>query len=312
MPWDELKQALTAQKAAYTTGDPLWTVRGPNGEPFRAHPAFLDEVRLAGELDGLVTATDSQLSNALRKWRVTLDRHLAAVPDARAALGLGPQRFTTLEDEITLLRYYETARSQPGFANPVVAAAGTAFADHRQAATVHDYSQLHAFFLAAVNSFGGAYKADTYPARVNAMYDLAVGSPAAVGAGPVQLGAEADWRTHQPGFALTIHAEAARFNFRTAHALAGHALKHLLLGGPPVPADRDGVHHLVGTYLDEARGRISVTGTAPSMPEVSSALAQTGATRTYRYGILNVHATMVAVNPTGQAWITTYYGPTRT
>ncbi|MET8165860.1 hypothetical protein ABZT34_16675 [Streptomyces sp. NPDC005329] len=308
MPWDELKQELAAQDAAYAPTDPVWTVKGANGESFRAHPAFLDEVRVAGELPDLVTATGQAFASALGRRRVTLDRHLVDVPAARTALGLAGRRFSTLDDEIALLRYHDTARSQPGGANPVIAAAGTAFADRHQAATVHDFTQLHAFFLAAVNSFGGAYDANTHPGRVDAMYALAVGSPAAVAAGPVRLGAAADWQTHQPGFALAAHAEAARrLNFRTPHALAGHALKHVLRTSPRIPGDQAGVHGLIATYLQEARGKITATSTAT----VTSALAQTGATRTYYFGTVNVHATMVAVDSAGDAWISTYYAPTR-
>ncbi|MDR6978344.1 hypothetical protein J2X68_005070 [Streptomyces sp. 3330] len=307
MPWDELKQALTAQKATFTQTDPVWTVAGANGESFRAHPAFLDEVRAAGGLPDLLTATDRTLAGALGRWRVTLDRHLTGVPEARTALGLADHRFTALDEQITLLRYHETARSQPGAANPVIAAAGTAFADRRQAATVHDFTQLHAFFLAAVNSFGGAYDAHTYPGRVDAMYALAVGSPAAASAGPVRLGTVTDWQTHQPGFAVSVHAAAARLNFRTPDALAGHALKHVLRTSPQIPGDQAGVHGLIATYLQEARDKVTATSTAT----VTSALAQTGATRTYYFGVVNDHATMVAVNSSGDAWISTYYAPTR-
>ncbi|MFJ2650790.1 hypothetical protein ACIO1C_29235 [Streptomyces sp. NPDC087420] len=310
MPWDELKQALTAQNAAYTPGDPLWTVKvkGPKPESFRAHPAFLDEVRLGNELPDLVTATDRTFGAALGKWRVTLDSHLEEIPEIRTALGLAADRFPSLDEQIALLRHRDSVRSLRGGSDPVIAAAGTAFADRHRAATVHDYVQLHSFFLTAVNSFGGVYDPHTYPARVDAMYALAAGSPAAAGAGLVQLGAETDWKTHQPEFARAIQAAAARLNFGTAQALAGHTLKHVLRGGPPVPAAAAGVHALVADYLAEARGKITNTATN----DVRSALAQTGATRTYYFGIVNQHASMVAVNSTGQAWISTYYAPTRT
>ncbi|WP_327234130.1 hypothetical protein OG349_09075 [Streptomyces sp. NBC_01317] len=308
MPWDELKQVLTAQNAAYTQGDPLWTVKGTNGESFRAHPAFLDEVRLGNGLPDLVTATERTFGAALGKWRVTLDSHLTEIPEVRTALGLAAGRFPSLDEQIALLRHRDSVRSLRGGSDPVIAAAGTAFADRLQAATVHDYVQLHSFFLTAVNSFGGAYDPDTYPRRVDAMYALAAGSPAAAGAGPVQLGTEADWKTHQPEFARTIHAAAAQLNFRTAQALVGHTLKHLLRGGPPVPAAAAGVHALVAGYLAEAREKITTTATN----DVRSALAQTGAARTYYFGVVNQHASMVAVNSTGQAWISTYYAANRT
>ncbi|OQR64576.1 hypothetical protein B6E66_08205 [Streptomyces maremycinicus] len=307
MPWDELKQSLTDQGAAYTPADPVWAVTGVNKEPFRAHPAFLDEIRVARELPDLVTATGRTLAAALGKWRVTLDRHLADVPAIRAALGLARDRFTTLDEEITLLRYHDTARSRPGGADPSIAAAGTAFADGRQPATVHDFTQLHALFLAAVHSFGGPYQASDHPKRVGATYALALGSPAVAAAGPTRLGAQADWQTHQPGFALAVHAEAARLTFRTPNALAGHALKHLPRTSPRIPDDRDGVEDLIAGYLQEARGRI--THTVPGT--VTSSLAQTGTTRTYRFGTVNEHAAMVAVDPAGDAWISTYYAPSR-
>ncbi|MGW0871021.1 hypothetical protein ACWD3Z_11095 [Streptomyces sp. NPDC002740] len=307
MPWDELKQALTAQQAVYAPADPVWTVKGANGESFRAHPAFLEGVRVAGALPALVTATDGTFAAALGRLRVTLDRHLADVPEARTALGLAADRFTTLDEQIALLRYHESARSQPGGANPVVAAAGTAFADRQQAATVLDFTQLHAFFLAAVSNFGGAYDANTYPGRVDAMYALAVGSPAAAAAGPVRLGVEADWETHRPGFAPTIQAARARLNFRTPNALAGHALKHILRTTAQIPGDQAGVNGLIATYLQDARDKINATGAA----SVNSALTQTGTARTYYFGIVNQHATMVAVNSSGDAWISTFYAPTR-
>lgn len=307
MPWDELKQALTAERADYTEGAPLWQVTGGNGVAFRAHPAFLDAIRVAGDLAALVTATDRTLGTALGRWRVTLDSHLQEVPAARTDLGLAGNRFTALDEEIALLRYYETARSQPGGSNPVVAAAGTAFADRQQAATVQDFAQLHSFFLSAVNSFGGAYDATTHPGRVDAMYALAVGSPAAASAGRLRLGSPADWQTHRQAFASAVRNAAAQINFGTRNALAGHALKHLLRGSTQIPGDQAGVHDLIAAYLQETRAKI----TATSADTVTSALGQTGSSRTYYFGVVNQHATMVAVSSAGDAWITTYYAPNR-
>ncbi|MFJ1598405.1 hypothetical protein [Streptomyces sp. NPDC088261] len=308
MPWDELKQALAAQKAAYAQADPLWTVTGTNGASFRAHPAFLEEVRLGNGLPDLLTATDRQTFGvALGRWRVTLDSHLEEIPEVRTALGLAAGRFDSVDDQITLLRHRDAVRSLRVGSDRVIAAAGTAFADRRGARTVHDYVHLHSFFLTAVNSFGGNYDPNTHPGRVDALYALAVGSPAAVGAGTAHLGGETDWKTHQPGFALAVHAEAGRLNFRTPEALVGHALKHVRRGGPPVPTDAAGVHALVADYLAEARQKIITTPTN----DVWSGLAQTGATRTYYFGVLNKHACMVAVDPAGLAWISTYYAPDR-
>ncbi|MYV51052.1 hypothetical protein [Streptomyces sp. SID3212] len=309
MPWDELKQALTAQKAAYTPGDPLWTVEGTNGWSFRAHPAFLDEVRLGNGLPDLVTATDGRtFGAALGRWRVTLDSHLKEIPEVRAALGLAAGRFPSVDEEITLLRHRDSVRALRVGSAPVIAAAGTAFADRIGVKTVHDYVELHSFFLTAVNGFGGAYDPNTHPGRVDALYALAAGSPAAAGAGTAHLGGEADWKTHQPGFALAVHAEAARINFRTPNALAGHAFKHVPRGGPLVPAAAADVHALLADYLAEARQKIITTATN----DVWSGLAQTGATRTYYFGTVNQHACMVAVNSAGHAWISTYYAPNRT
>lgn len=307
MPWDELKQALTAENAGYTEGDPLWQVAGKNGAAFRAHPAFLDAVRTAGALADLVTGTGRTLGAALGRWRVTLDSHLADVPAARTALGLDAHRFTSVDEQIALLRYYESARSQPGGANPAIAAAGTAFADRRQAATVHDFTQLHSFFLSAVNSFGGAYDAATYPGRADAMYALAVGSPAAASAGVLRLGSAADWQTHRQAFASAVRDAAAQISFGTRNALAGHALKHLLRDAVQIPGDQAGVNNLIATYLRETRAKITDT----PADAVTSALAQTGSGRTYYFGVVNQHATMVAVTATGDAWITTYYAPNR-
>ncbi|MBM9504642.1 hypothetical protein [Actinacidiphila acididurans] len=308
MPWDALKQALTVQKTVYTPTDPLWKVTGPNKASFHAHPAFLDSVRLAGGLPDLLTATDRDLGTALGKWRVTLDGHLAEVPGVRATLGLADHRFTELDDEIGLLRYADGVRQLPGGNNPEVVKAATAFAEAKQPATVHDFMQVHSFFLSAVNSFGGAYDKATYPGRAETMYALAVGSPAAAGAGPIRLGGADDWQTHQPGFALAIHAESPRLNFATRNALAAHALKHVLRGTAQIPGTPDGINALVATYLQEARDKITTTPTASA----TSALAQTGATRTYYFGTLTHHMTMIAVTPSGNAWISTYYAPTRT
>jgi hypothetical protein len=307
MPWDELKQELRDQKAVFAEGNPVWTVTGTNHAAFRAHPAFLDAVRIAGSLPDLVTATDGTFITAIRDWRVTLDSHLAEVPAVRTALGLAANRFTTLDEQVALLRYNDTARSQPGSENPVISAAATAFADRQHAPTVGDFTQLHAFFLAAAASFGKPYDAHTYPGRVDALYALAIGSPAAVAAGRIRLGAEADWRTHQAGFALNAHAEGARLNFGTGNALVGHALKHTVRGNPQIPTDRAGMENLVAAYLKDARD--NVIATVPAT--VTSALAQNGGARTYLFGIVRQHATTVAVDSSGDAWISTYYGPNR-
>lgn len=143
---------------------------------------------------------------------------------------------------------------------------------------------------------------------MNTLYGWTTGSPAAATAQRTHLGAKVDWENHRPQFVAAVGAAAAQLNFGTADSLAGHAVKHLPRAAPRIPAAQADVEALVDTYLQEARAKITATPAG----QVTSALSQTGTTRTYLFGTVLQHAAMVAVNDTGDAWITTYYAPHRT
>lgn len=134
---------------------------GSNQETLRAHPAFLDAIRAAGELPTLLNATGDTLAGTLGKWRVTLDSHLVDVPAARTAFGLAAGRFTTLGEELALLQHFTSVRSLPGLWNAPTAAAALAFADAHPPVSVARFTQRHAFFLTAVGSFGGPWDPNT-------------------------------------------------------------------------------------------------------------------------------------------------------
>ncbi len=310
MAWEELTERLNVLGAKVEHQDPLWRVEGTNKESLRAHPAFLDTLRIAGKLEGLLTATGRDLGILVGQLRVTLDRHLEDMAGVRAALGLvTPGLFTGFGEQVALLAHHRAISGQGSvLSDGAVLTDAAAFANRHQAATVQDFIQLHAVYIAAVQSFKAAYDRINHPGRVDRLYALAQTAVAGTQAGPVRLGAAQDWQNPRPAFIEAAKVNAERLNFSTPNALIGHALKHIILGVPQLPNDQGGMTDLVAAYLAEARRKI--TGT--DVEKVTSALGQVGNARTYYYGTVHVEVAMVAVNESGDAWISTYYAPTRT
>ncbi|MEU6538363.1 hypothetical protein [Streptomyces sp. NPDC047000] len=307
MPWEELRDDLTRLKAGVAVEEPLWRVTGPNAVAFQAHPAFLDSLRTAGDLDSLLT-DDAGAIRTAKRLRITLDSELAGVTDIRTALRLDARRYTDTPAQIALLAYHGTARNQGiVLGSPGILADATGFADRHQPASVQEFVQLHGVYIAAAQALGQPYDPQQHPQRIDGLRGLAGATPSAASARPLALGTRSDWQTHRPEFAKTVQSRAQDLNFVASHALISHVFKHLVLGSASPPNDAQGMNLLVDAYLAEARAVL----TAVPADTVTSMLGQTGATRTYYFRKPDGATSMIAVDPSGSAWISTYFAPTR-
>lgn len=301
MAWEELKAELSALKVRVEFSDPLWRVTGQQGS-FRAHPAFLDSLRLTRELAKVVTGA----ADVLRQHRIASDNDLAQVPAARATLGLAAGRYDEVPEQIRILMHYRSIINQGAvLGHPEVLAHAAAFADSRHPATAAEFLQAQAAFVAAVQSLKIRYEPNEHRPLAVGLCNMAL--TAAAGAQPQATGQDTAWMTFRPAFVTTVQAQVAQLNFGSEIALAGHALKHISIDKNPPPADQPAMNRLILAYLEEARKRVIDTDPAT----VTSALDQSAGTRTYYFGTVGQHAAMVAVNSTGLAWISTYYAPGR-
>ena len=303
MAWEELKSELSTNRAAVVESAPLWQVTGSNRREFQAHPAFLDSLRISGDLNLLLNGAGDDFSKLVSRLRVTFDSQLTDIAEARTAFGLSQQRYDSTPERIALLAHYRSAKNLGiAFNSNVLSDAGV-YADSKNPASVADFVQLHAVFLAAVTSFRTAYQPAVHPGRVEALHKLALNSARATRPVAIRMGTRADWLAPSAGFVTAACENAAQLNFATENALVGHALKHILMGTTELPTDQEEMDSLVESYLKEARGRI-----ATDNPQgIHSALGQAGGTRTYYFGTVNVDVVMVAVNESGDAWISTFY-----
>ncbi|MEU5595070.1 hypothetical protein [Streptomyces sp. NPDC020298] len=302
MPWDELKQRLTGLGVPYTENAPHWQITAAVGT-FRAHPAFLDALS-AGEAKDLLLGGARDAAPLIGRFRLVLDGHLEAIDDARAQLGITDGRYGNLSEQIPLLQYADAGKDLPQWWQAGVRAEATEFAGEHNPASVQAFINLHGSYLYALRALqagGDEPAAADRPEAIRTVYAEGRAAAEHTAPGRPTLGTQAAWRSHQPDFAGMLQKSADRLNFGSVEALVAHALKHPRKD-QPLTRKPNAAKNLIDAYLKAARKQIEQAA------DISSALAQLGATRTYYYGPPGERA-MVAVDETGAAWITTYFAP---
>jgi hypothetical protein len=320
--WEELKAELKTLTSKFTEGHPLWHVDGLNGVAFHAHPVFLDDIRVAGELSDLLTGNGKTAGTIIAKRRIVLDVRLPEAEAARKAMGITPDsRYRDVADLIVLLQHYDSVQGSGAVLEyPAVLVEGTRFADAQASGvqTAGEFVQLHGLYIAAVQDLLYAFRANLGPKPaddvrmqlVEAAYASGLKVAQHIGYGRLPLNAGSAWRSDEPGFAKIAYDQVAELRFSTVNALLGHAFKHRLRAEKEkqeFPGDEKFLLALVEGYQKDADAKIRESNGAP----VTSAVAQLGTSRTYYFGTVTVHASMVAVNEAGEVWISTYYGPGR-
>ncbi|MBQ0855637.1 hypothetical protein J8N05_46615 (plasmid) [Streptomyces sp. BH-SS-21] len=299
MPWEALKTKLGELKARVEYTEPFWLVTWET-DRFSAHPAFLDSHLTTGALAGMVRGD----TEVLRHNRVVTDGFLdREMRDVYIALDTKAEKCADVSDRIRLLRHWQSAKYMGVVVgvSGIVPQANKFAAQH--ASTCAEFVHAHAAFLAAGQSLNPPYRPAEDREELMRRYNLALA--AAGGAQPLPTKDESAWAAHSESFVKAVQAQAAQLTFGSPQAAVGHALKHLSRGASGVLANvnEQQMDGLVKGYLTEARDKIRNTDVAA----VTSALDQCAGSRTYYFGEVGREVAMVAVSPSGLAWISTYY-----